>query len=67
MEFSPFSENKRGDFRVKLRVQASPNVEAFVEVDRASGNVLSGQGNGLIELEAGEDIFNIYMMASGLK
>ena len=51
---------KRGDFRVKLRVEASPNVEAFVEVDRASGNVLSGQGNGLIELEAGEDIFNIY-------
>ena len=53
-------EHRRGDFRVRLKVQASPNVEAFVEVDRSSGNVLSGQGNGVIELEAGEDIFNIY-------
>lgn len=53
-------EQRRGDFKVKLRVEASPNVEVFVEVDRSTGNVLSGQGNGLIELEAGEDIFNIY-------
>ncbi len=47
------------DFLVKLRVDASPNVEAFVEIDEASGNVLSARGSGLIELEAGEDIFNI--------
>ena len=53
-------EHRRGDFRVKLKVEASPNVEAFVEVDRSTGNVLSGQGNGIIEIEAGEDIFNIY-------
>ena len=53
-------EHRKGDFRVKLKVEASPNVEAFVEVDRSTGNVLSGQGNGVIELEAGEDIFNIY-------
>ncbi len=53
-------ERRRGDFRVRLKVEASPNVEAFVEVDRSTGNVLSGQGNGVIELEAGEDIFNIY-------
>ncbi len=47
------------DFMVKLRVDASPNVQAFVEIDPATGNVLSGRGNGLIELEIGEDIFNI--------
>ena len=53
-------EHHAGDFKVRLKVEASPNVEAFVEVDRSTGNVLSGQGNGVIELEAGEDIFNIY-------
>ena len=52
-------EQGKSDFLVKLRVEASPNVIAFVEIDKASGNVLSGQGNGLIELEAGDDIFNI--------
>ena len=53
-------EHRRSDFKVKLKVEASPNVEAFVEVDRSTGNVLSGQGNGVIEIEAGEDLFNIY-------
>jgi hypothetical protein len=52
-------EDRGSDFFVKLRVEASPNVEAFVEIDKSSGNVLSGQGNGLIELEIGEDLFNI--------
>ena len=52
-------EQGKSDFLVKLRVEASPNVIAFVEIDKASGNVLSGQGNGLIELEAGDDIFSI--------
>lgn len=53
-------DHRKGDFKVKLKVEASPNVEAFVELDRSTGNVLSGQGNGIIELEVGEDIFNIY-------
>lgn len=52
-------ETGHNDLLVKLRVEASPNVEAFVEIDRASGNILTGQGNGLIELETGEDLFNI--------
>ncbi len=51
--------NSNSDFTVRLRVEASPNVEAFVEIDEATGNVLSGTGNGLIELEAGNDIFSI--------
>ncbi len=52
-------EHRISDFTVKLRVDASPNVEAFVEIDEATGNVLTARGNGLIELEIGEDIFNI--------
>lgn len=52
-------ENTHSDFTVALRVEASPNIEAFVEIDKASGNVLSGRGNGVIELLVGEDQFNI--------
>lgn len=48
-----------GDFRINLRVKASPDVTAFVEIDKASGHVLSGNGNGTIELKAGSDLFNI--------
>ena len=61
-------EKSGNDFKVKLRVNANPQVEAFVEIDKASGNVLSGRGSGLIELEAGTDLFNIngdYTLNSG--
>lgn len=54
-----YKENSHNDFLVKIRVDASPNLEAFVEIDKASGNVLSGTGNGLLELEIDEDLFNI--------
>ncbi len=56
------------DFLVKLKLDVSPNVEAFVELDETSGNVLSGKGNGLIELTIGEDVFNIngdYTLTNG--
>ena len=56
------------DFKVKLKVNASPEVEAFVEIDKATGNVLSGRGSGTIDLEAGKDVFNIngdYNLSSG--
>jgi hypothetical protein len=62
------TENADNDFTVKLRVNAHPEVEAFVEIDKASGNVLSGRGSGLIELEVGTDLFNIngdYTLNSG--
>lgn len=52
-------EEKENDFLVTLKVGASQDVEAFVEIDKASGNVLSGRGNGVIELEVSDDIFNI--------
>jgi hypothetical protein len=34
-------------------------VEAFVEIDKASGNVLSGRGNGTIDLKISPETFNI--------
>ncbi|MDE5731855.1 MAG: translocation/assembly module TamB, partial [Bacteroidales bacterium] len=48
-----------GDFRMNLHVNASPDVTAFVEIDKASGHVLSGNGNGTIDLEVSSDVFNI--------
>lgn len=52
-------ETITGDFGVKMRVTASQDVEAFVEIDKASGNVLTGRGNGTIDLEVSNDVFNI--------
>ena len=56
------------DFLIRLKVNALPDVETFVEIDKASGNVLSGRGSGAISLEVGDDIFNIngdYRISSG--
>lgn len=47
------------NFKVKLRISAQPEVEAFVEIDKETGNVLSGRGNGLIDIEADYDKFSI--------
>lgn len=48
-----------GDFLVNLHINASPDVTAFVEIDKASGHMLSGRGNGTLELSASEEIFTI--------
>ena len=56
------------DFIVKLNVDANQDVEAFIEIDKASGNVLSGRGKGNISLEAGLNVFKIngdYTIDSG--
>ncbi len=53
------TRDSNSNFFVNLRADVSPNVEAFVEIDEATGNVLSARGNGLIELEIGDDLFNI--------
>ena len=61
-------EAKQADLTVNVRVAASQDVEAFVEIDKASGNVLTGRGSGTIDLEISEDIFNIngdYTINSG--
>ena len=52
-------EETSSDFGVKMRVAATQDVEAFVEIDKASGNVLSGRGNGTIDLEVSSDVFDI--------
>ena len=57
------------DFLVRLNVAAGPEVEAFVEIDKASGNVLSGRGSGNISLDVSDDMFNIngdYTINSGI-
>lgn len=58
----------QNDFAVKLKVNASPAVEAFMEIDKATGNVLSGRGSGTIDLEVSKDVFSIngdYTLNSG--
>ena len=52
-------EQQGGDFGVSMRVTASPEVEAFVEIDKTSGNVLSGRGNGTIDLKVDSETFDI--------
>ena len=52
-------EQKGGELGVNMRVTASPEVEAFVEIDKTSGNVLSGRGNGTIDLKIGNETFDI--------
>lgn len=57
-----------GDFSLRLNVETAPEVEAFVEIDKASGNVLRGRGAGNIELELQGDNFSIlgdYTLTSG--
>ena len=49
----------KNDFLVNLHINASPDVTAYVEIDKASGNVLSGRGNGTIDIKASDDLFNI--------
>jgi hypothetical protein len=47
------------DLAVKIKATATPEVQTFIEIDKASGNVLSGQGNGNIELDITSDVFDI--------
>ena len=52
-------EANQADLTVNVRVSASPDVEAFVEIDKASGNVLSGRGNALLDLSVTPEAFSI--------
>ena len=47
------------ELAIRLNVEATPEVEAFVEIDKATGNVLRGRGSGNIELELRGEEFNI--------
>ena len=62
------SREEDSDFKVKLHINALSDVEAFVEIDKASGNVLSGYGTGILDIEADEETFNIngdYILGGG--
>ena len=50
------SENQ---FLVNLHINANPDVTAFVEIDKASGHVLSGSGNGTLDMSASSESFSI--------
>ena len=68
MEQLNAKEKEHSDFKVKLRVNAQPDVEVFVEIDEATGNVLSGRGSGLLDITADANEFSIkgdYILNSG--
>lgn len=61
-EVDPYEEMMRNlkkrktsssDFSLRLKVEPTPEVEAFIEIDRESGNILSGRGAGNIEIDLG--------------
>ena len=61
---------KEQDFRLRLKVNANQNTEAFVEIDRAAGNVLNGRGRGNLDIAVrpSRDLFTIkgdYTLNSG--
>lgn len=61
---------KGSDFGIKLKVHATQGTEAYVEIDRAAGNVLNGRGQGTIDIEVrpARDLFTIngdYTLRSG--
>ena len=58
------------DLSIKLRLNVNQDTEAFIEVDKETGNILTGRGNGLIEIEVNpsKDVFQIngnYNILSG--
>lgn len=61
---------KGNDIGLKLRVNATQGTETYVEIDRAAGNVLSGRGQGTVDIEVrpARDLFTIngdYTLRSG--
>ncbi|MBQ3723500.1 MAG: translocation/assembly module TamB domain-containing protein [Bacteroidales bacterium] len=62
-------EKGKGKLALKMRVSVRPEVQCDLELDKESGNVLSGRGNGTINLDVGgEKAFNItgdYTLSAG--
>ena len=64
-------EVRNNDFGIRLKVNATPEVSANIEIDKAAGNVLTGYGNGLIDLDIrpSAGVFSIngnYNITSGI-
>lgn len=64
-------KSSSNELTVKLKVHATPEVEAFLEVDKSTGNYLSGRGDGTIDIDVrpSRNIFNLkgdYTIRNGL-
>lgn len=46
-------EKSKGHFAMKMRVGVGPDVQCDLEIDKENGNVLTGRGNGTINLDVG--------------
>ena len=47
------------NFTTNMKINAHPDVEAFIWIDKTSGHMLSGHGNGTIQMMVNEDVFDI--------
>lgn len=56
MEQHSTAESK---FTTNMKINALPDVEAYIWIDKAAGHMLSGHGNGTIQMTADEDRFDI--------
>ena len=54
-------KSSTGKLGIRLHINVDPGTEAIIEIDKESGNVLSGRGNGTInvEVQPAGDIFNL--------
>ena len=46
-------------FTTTMKIDAQPEVEAYIWIDQVSGHSLSGNGNGTIQMYVDEDVFDI--------
>ena len=61
-------ENLKNDLRINVNVSASPDVTVFVELDESGSNQVTATGSGIINLEIGDNLFNIngdYTLSGG--
>ena len=61
-------EDLKNDLKINVRVSASPDVTVFVELDESGSNMVSATGNGIIDLEIGDNLFTIngdYTLSGG--
>lgn len=63
-------EKKKNELGIRLHIEATPAVEAYIELDKQNGNLITGTGNGIIDLnvEPSKKVFDMngnYTIAGG--
>lgn len=61
-------QQTKSDLSVNLRLNATPDAEIQLEIDKETGDILKARGNGQIAISAGTDLFDIkgdYRVDSG--